>query len=108
MTRLIKKYKNRRLYDMEKSQYVTVEELQHYVMEGVRFHVEDSSDGKDITSAVLLQIFVEMEAGTTQFLSAEMLIQLILLASHPLNKSFQTVLQQLFKTMPAKPWQGIW
>ncbi|WP_230306103.1 polyhydroxyalkanoate synthesis regulator DNA-binding domain-containing protein, partial [Legionella pneumophila] len=32
MTRLIKKYKNRRLYDTEISQYITVEQLQKYVV----------------------------------------------------------------------------
>ena len=45
MTRLIKKYKNRRLYDTETSQYITLEELQRYVVDGVQFSVEDSMTG---------------------------------------------------------------
>ncbi|MBA3537113.1 MAG: polyhydroxyalkanoate biosynthesis repressor PhaR [Tatlockia sp.] len=107
MSRLIKKYKNRRLYDTEKSQYITVEELQRYVIEGIEFHVQDSTKGKDITNATLLQIFVEMESGTTQFLSSDMLRQLITLAHHPLNKSFKDMVGQMFagmeKTMEANP-----
>ncbi len=96
MARLIKKYKNRRLYDTEKSQYITVEELQAYVIDGLPFRVEDAATGKDITSATLLQIFVEMESGPTQLLNQEMLRQLITLAHHPMSKSFRGMLEQMF------------
>lgn len=99
MSRLIKKYKNRRLYDTEKSVYITVEDLQHYVIEGVIFHVEDSATGKDITNATLLQIFVEMEAGTTQLLSGDLLRQFIRVAHHPMNQSLKTMLEQMAKVM---------
>lgn len=98
MTRLIKKYKNRRLYDTGKSQYITVEELQHYVIDGLLFRVEDVQ-GKDITNATLLQIFVEMESGTTQFLSSEMLRHLIIMAHHPMHQSFKGFLSQMFASM---------
>lgn len=99
MTRLVKKYKNRRLYDTEKSQYITVEELQRYIIDGIVFRVEDSVTNKDITSATLLQIFVEMESGASQFLSVDMLKQLIILANHPMSQSFKKMLEQLFLTM---------
>ncbi|MDI9819203.1 MULTISPECIES: polyhydroxyalkanoate synthesis regulator DNA-binding domain-containing protein [unclassified Legionella] len=99
MARLIKKYKNRRLYDTEKSQYITVDELQHYVVEGLAFRVEDSVTGKDITNATLLQIFVEMESGATKFLSADVLRQLIVFANHPMSQSFKEVLEQMFANM---------
>ncbi|OCH97828.1 polyhydroxyalkanoate biosynthesis repressor PhaR [Legionella jamestowniensis] len=99
MARLIKKYKNRRLYDTEKSQYITVEELQRYVVEGLPFKVEDSTTGKDITNATLLQIFVEMESGATQFLSPELLKQLITFANHPMHLSFRAMLEQTFANM---------
>ncbi|QRN02742.1 polyhydroxyalkanoate biosynthesis repressor PhaR [Legionella sp. MW5194] len=99
MTRLIKKYKNRRLYDTEKSQYITVEELQRYIIDGIAFRVEDSVTNNDITNTTLLQIFVEMESGASQFLSADMLKQLIILANHPMSQSFKKMLEQLFVTM---------
>ena len=89
MTRLIKKYKNRRLYDTETSQYITVDDLQRYVIDGMSFRVEDSTTKEDITTSTLLQIFVEMEAGPTKFLSPEMLRQLICLAHHPMNQSLK-------------------
>lgn len=87
------------MYDTEKSQYITVDELLQYVVDGIDFHVEDSTSGADITSATLLQLFVEMEAGKTPFLSAEMLRQMILLAHHPMNKSFKDMLSQFFVSM---------
>lgn len=96
MTRLIKKYKNRRLYDTEKSQYITVEELQRYIMDGIAFRVIDSVNEKDITNATLLQIFVEMENGSSQFFSGEMLKQLIILANHPMSQSFKKIIEQFF------------
>ena len=99
MTRLIKKYKNRRLYDTEISQYITLEQLQKYVVEGLEFTVEDSETKKDLTNSILLQIIVEMEAGSTQFLSSEMLRHIITLANHPMHVSFKTMIENLFQTM---------
>lgn len=123
MTRLIKKYKNRRLYDTDTSQYITIEQLQQYVIDGVIFRVEDSQTNQDLTSATLLQIFVEMESGASQFLTAEMLRQLIIVAHHPMSQSFKSMLAQVFiamekpsevnsfvpETMQAmlKPWQDL-
>lgn len=102
MTRLIKKYKNRRLYDTETSQYITLEELQAYVTNGLQFKVEDSSTGKDLTNAILLQIIVEMEASSTQFLSAEILRQIITLANHPMHLSLKKMMEQMFQMMDLK------
>ena len=99
MTRLIKKYKNRRLYDTETSQYITVDDLQRYVIDGMSFRVEDSTTKEDITTSTLLQIFVEMEAGPTKFLSPEMLRQLICLAHHPMNQSLKELLGEMVATI---------
>ena len=105
MIRLIKKYKNRRLYDTETSQYITVEQLQRYVVDGVKFKVEDSLTGNDLTNAILLQIIVEMESGATQFLSPEILRQIICLANHPMHASLKIMMEQMFQAME-KPLQN--
>lgn len=105
MTRLIKKYKNRRLYDTETSQYITLEQLKRYVVDGVVFRIEDSETGKELTNSVLLQIIVEMEAGPTQFLSPEILRQIISLANHPMHVSLKTMMEQMFQSMD-KPLQN--
>ena len=97
--RLIKKYKNRRLYDTEISRYITVDELKHYVIDGLPFRVEDSTSKADLTNATLLQILVEMETGPTKLLSPDMLRQLIILAHHPMNQSLKGLLGQMVATL---------
>lgn len=99
MIRLIKKYKNRRLYDTETSQYITLEELQHYVVDGIQFRVEDSMTGNDLTNTILLQIIVEMEGGANQFLSSTILRQIISLANHPMHASLKKMMEQMFMAM---------
>ena len=99
MSRLIKKYKNRRLYDTEISQYITVEQLQRYVVDGIPFIVEDSQTDKDITNSILLQILVEMESGPSQFLSSELLRQIISLANHPMHVSFKSMMEQMVQAI---------
>lgn len=115
MTRTIKKYKNRRLYDMHLSQYVTIDDLQGYITQGIPFEVEDSVTHKNITSTTLLQILIEIESGATQLLSKDMLRQLILLAHHPLSQSFKEPLAQVFsmieaymKTAPYQSLPSLW
>lgn len=104
MTRLIKKYKNRRLYDTQISQYITVEQLQSYVVSGTDFKIEDSETGADLTNTILLQIIVEMESGPSQFLSSEILRQIICLANHPMHASLKAMMEQMFQVMD-KPLQ---
>lgn len=99
MIKLIKKYKNRRLYDTQISQYITLEDLQRYVLEGVNFRIEDSSSGKNLTNNTLLQILIEMENGATQFFSPEVLRQLISMAHHPMSQSLQLMLEQSMALM---------
>lgn len=99
MSRLIKKYKNRRLYDTETSQYITIEDLHQYVIKGVEFHVEDSDSGKDLTNATLLQILAEVDTETSQFLSPQILRHLISLSHHPMSKFFRVMMEDMIKNM---------
>lgn len=62
--RLIKKYPNRRLYDTQVSQYITLEEVRQLVLEGEEFRVVDKKSGKDITQSILLQVIAEREENT--------------------------------------------
>ena len=56
-----KKYPNRRLYDLDNSKYVTIDDVRQSLLCGDSIQVIESSDGKDITRAVLLQILSEQE-----------------------------------------------
>lgn len=97
--KLIKKYKNRRLYDTEISQYVTIEDLHRYVVEGLVFQVQDSESGNDLTNSTLLQIIVEMQAVKSPFLTTDILRQIICLANHPMHQSLQGMMEKLFATL---------
>lgn len=107
--KIIKKYKNRRLYDTETSQYVTIETLHQYVIKNQPFRVVDSLNGNDLTNLTLLQILMEMEnQASTQFLSPEIIRQLIIFAHHPAGQFFKGAVEQLFgnfeKNMQSNPY----
>ena len=57
--REFKKYPNRRLYDLEDSHYVTIEDVRKLILKGDSIRVLDSKDGTDITRQILLQILSE-------------------------------------------------
>ncbi|XOV85029.1 MAG: polyhydroxyalkanoate synthesis repressor PhaR [bacterium] len=57
----LKKYPNRRLYDMTDSKYVTVDDVRKLIVKGVSIQVIDSKEETDITRSVLLQILSEQE-----------------------------------------------
>jgi polyhydroxyalkanoate synthesis repressor PhaR len=61
--RELKKYPNRRLYDLTDSHYVTVDDVRRMILTGDSIKVVDSKDGADITRIILLQILSEQEAG---------------------------------------------
>jgi polyhydroxyalkanoate synthesis repressor PhaR len=54
--RLIKRYKNRRLYDTELKKTITFVEIKKYVQDDIDLRVVDNSTGRDITLPVLAQI----------------------------------------------------
>lgn len=51
---IIKKYKNRKLYSPESSQYVTLNDIQQFVKDKKDFKVVDTK-GNDITAETLIQ-----------------------------------------------------
>ncbi|MBU6475005.1 MAG: polyhydroxyalkanoate synthesis repressor PhaR [Alphaproteobacteria bacterium] len=75
--RVIKKYPNRRLYDTEKSAYITVADVLKIIRAGEDFQVVDAESGKDITRSVLVQIITEQEAGASPIFTTDMLTRFI-------------------------------
>ena len=75
---ILKKYPNRRLYDTEKSVYVTLEDVRRMILAKDPVKVVDSKTGKDLTRSVLLQIISEQEAqGHEALLTNKVLEQVI-------------------------------
>lgn len=75
--RIIKKYPNRRLYDTEKSSYITVADVLKLIRENIEFKVVDSESGDDITRNILVQIITEQENGNSPIFTTEMLLRFI-------------------------------
>lgn len=75
MTRIIKKYQNRKLYDSEESHYVTVKDVMGMVKSGVKVMVVDDITKKDVTRNILFRGVVDSFSGET--VSVETLEQFI-------------------------------
>ncbi len=76
--RIIKRYKNRRLYDTEVKSYITHTELGYIIKRGDPFKVIESSSGKEITLAVLGQVLIgKLKHEKDETKSREKLIELI-------------------------------
>jgi len=75
--RIIKKYPNRRLYDTEKSTYITLAEVLKIIREDKEFKVVDAESGEDITRSILVQIIIEQESGETPIFTTDMLTKFI-------------------------------
>jgi len=75
---VIKKYENRRLYDMTNSRYVNLDDVAEMLRSGAEVQVVDSKTNDDITRTVLTQIIVEQSKGQELGLPLELLRQLVL------------------------------
>ncbi len=62
---VIKRYQNRKLYDMEHSCYVTLEEISDMIKEGHDIQIIDNKSQDDITSITLAQIIFEEQKKKT-------------------------------------------
>ena len=74
---LLKKYTNRRLYDTEKSIYVTLDYVTNVIRQGRQIVVLDAKTGEDVTAAILTQIVLE-EARKKNYLLPNPLLYLII------------------------------
>ncbi len=60
-TKVIKRYANRKLYDTERSCYVTLDEISQMIKDGDEVKVIDNKSRDDLTAVTLAQILVEEE-----------------------------------------------
>ncbi|MEH6756704.1 MAG: polyhydroxyalkanoate synthesis repressor PhaR [Parasphingorhabdus sp.] len=74
---IIKKYANRRLYNTQTSNYITLDFLADMTREDIDFVVIDAKSGDDITHNVLTQIIVDEESSGQNMLPVNFLRQLI-------------------------------
>jgi polyhydroxyalkanoate synthesis repressor PhaR len=92
--RTIKKYPNRRLYDTERSKYITLADVRDLVTEGVEFEVVDANSGDDITRSILLQIIMEKEADGEPLFTTDMLTKFIRFYGNTAQDLFSQYMEQ--------------
>ena len=67
-TRVIKRYANRKLYDTQRSRYVTLEQIADMIRSGEDVKIVDNNSKEDLTSVTLAQIIFEEEKKRNSFL----------------------------------------
>lgn len=77
MTRVIKRYESRKLYDTEESRYVSLEDVARWVRGGQEVKVIDNATSDDVTHQVLTQIILDEGKRGVAFLPKELLHELV-------------------------------
>lgn len=91
-TILIKKYENRRLYDVTNSRYVNLEEVAQFLRDGHDVRVVDAASDKDITRLILTQIIIEDAKTPNSSFPLDLLRQMIITSG---QASQETVLRYM-------------
>ncbi len=73
----IKRYPNRKLYDTEAKQYITLEGVAELIRRGEDVRVVDHNSGEDLTTLTLTQIILEEEKRQSGFLPRSVLSSLV-------------------------------
>jgi polyhydroxyalkanoate synthesis repressor PhaR len=67
-TRVIKRYANRKLYDTQRSKYVTLDQIADMIRSGEDVKIVDNNSKEDLTTITLAQIIFEEEKKQKSFL----------------------------------------
>jgi polyhydroxyalkanoate synthesis repressor PhaR len=94
---LLKKYSNRRLYDTEKSTYVTLDDVMQAIRRGRRVAVADAQSGEDVTAFILTQIILEESRKKNSLLPVPLLHLIIQYGENILSEFFEKYLEQTIK-----------
>ncbi|MGY6631974.1 MAG: polyhydroxyalkanoate synthesis repressor PhaR [Wenzhouxiangella sp.] len=92
--RIIKKYANRRLYDTETSQSITLNDVARLIGQGADIQVVEAKGGQDITRSVLLQIVADQEMLGQPMLSDAFLMAIIRLSANPASELARDFLER--------------
>ena len=99
--RVIKRYPNRKLYDTNARQYVTLQAIRELVGQGEVVQVLDSRTGKDVTKGALSKIVLEKEMENGGGLPTSFLTDMI-------KRSGRTVMGYLKKSWEAGKEAATW
>jgi polyhydroxyalkanoate synthesis repressor PhaR len=91
---VLKKYANRRLYDTQKSAYVTLGEVADVIREGKTVKAFDAKTKEDVTAFVLTQIILEEAKNHKTLLPVPLLHMIIRYGENVLHEFFENYLEQ--------------
>ena len=74
---IVKRYRNRKLYDTQSKRYITLEGIEELIKDDQVIQVIDNQTGEDITAVTLGQIIFEIEKKRSGFLPIKLLISLV-------------------------------
>lgn len=92
-TVLLKKYANRRLYDTEKSTYVTLSQVSEMIRGGRQVKVVDDKTEEDVTAFILTQIILEEAKKNNSLLPVTLLHLVIQYGESVLSEFFEKYLE---------------
>ena len=81
----IKRYPNRKLYNTDTKQYITLDGIAELIRSGEEVRVIDHAGGEDLTALTLTQIILEQEKKQSGLLSNSFLTNLIRTSEDRLN-----------------------
>ncbi|MBW2428523.1 MAG: transcriptional regulator [Deltaproteobacteria bacterium] len=91
---VLKKYANRRLYDTQKSTYVTLGEVADIIRQGKAIKAIDAKTKEDVTAFVLTQIVLEEAKNNNALLPVPLLHMIIRYGNNVLHEFFESYLEQ--------------
>lgn len=94
---VLKKYANRRIYDTEKSSYVTLNQVAHCIRNGRQVRIEDAKTKEDVTAFILTQIILEEAKNKNALLPIPLLHLIIQYGDNLLGEFFEKYFYQTFR-----------
>jgi hypothetical protein len=92
--KIIKKYQNRRMYDVSQKKYITLDKLQELVIAKQDLKIIDVKSSEDITKQTLIQIILEGSLIGLEKFSNENLVKLIRILSGDKKNAYNNFLQE--------------
>ena len=89
--RLIKRYGNRKLYDVEMSRYITLDGIRELVQAGEDIIVVDNRSGEDLTGVTFAQIIYESEKKKNGAQSLPLLRRMIEIGDETVQRSKEAI-----------------
>jgi len=74
---IIKKYANRKLYDITDKRYLTMDQLSELIKSGEEVSIIDNETGDDLTSVIVSQLLAREETNKGKSVPSHVLIQML-------------------------------